>query len=560
MAFHRLDTLARGAWRIAPMIALLACAPVDDLPLAGPPPGAYVGTTPLRRLSNVEYLHSMRDLFPGVALTDLPALPPDTIVNGFENDAPSLGPSDVRIARYEAIAFAYTTLATADDAALARVLPCSSWGSADEQTACGAALVTSFGRRAFRRPLTPGEIERFTTRFIAFRTAIDFRAAVQLILMALVQAPSFLYRIEVPVLDAVRVVPDAPNAVRIDSFALATRLSYLLWESGPDEELLDLAASGELDHPTVLRAEVDRMLDDPRVVDTIVDFHRQWLDFDRILSTANQTRDPAQYPGWTRDVQRSEHEEVERFVRWSATNGEGTLAELFSSRHAFVDAAMASVYGVSGPTDGSWTEVDLPADQRAGVLTRAAFLAGRSHSGNISPPLRGAFVLERVLCQPHLSPPAAADLSPPHPMMDEGPVTDRVLYERRTAPSVCATCHTRINGAGFAFEHYDAIGAFRSLDQGLTIDASGQLIDVDPVGPFTDAIDLSTRLATSRTVATCATDTWVRFALGRTLETEDRSLRHSASSAFDASGGTIREVLRAIALSPELRVQQRMQQ
>jgi hypothetical protein len=152
-----------------------------------------------------------------------------------------------------------------------------------------------------------------------------------------------------------------------------------------------------------------------------------------------------------------------------------------------------------------------------------------------------------------------ADLSPPVPVEGEGPVTDRVLYERRTAPASCASCHTRINGIGFAFEHYDAVGAFRALDQGLTIDAHGELIGVDPEGSFDDALALSERLATSSTVAACATDNWVRFALGRSLEPEDRYLRRAASGAFDASGGTIREVLRAIALSPELRVRQTVQ-
>ncbi len=539
-------------------MALASCAPPADRGVAGPPASGFVGSSPLRRLSNVEYLHSMRDLFPGVAPADLPSLPPDTLVGGFENDARALGPTDLGIARYEAIAFAYTTLATADDAALARTLPCTSWTSPAEQDACGRALVATFGRRAFRRPLVPAEVERFSTRFSAFRAAIDFPAAVQLTLMALVQAPAFLYRIEIPVLDPAASVPTDP--VRVEAHALATRLSYLLWESGPDDELLDLADSGELLDDAVLAAEVERMLDDPRVVDTIVDFHRQWLDFDRILADANRTRDPAQYPGWSTDVQRSEREEIERFVRWSASEGDGTLPELLTSRHALVDPAMAGIYGVAPPSTGGWVDVELPEGERAGVLTRAAFLAGRSHTGSISPPLRGVYVLERLLCQPHLSPPAAADLSPPQPVMGEGPVTNRVLFERRTAAPSCATCHTRINAVGFAFEHYDAVGSFRALDDGLAIDASGTLSAVQPEVPFADAVELSAILATSDVVAGCATDSWVRFALGRSMEIEDHYLRFAVRRAYDGSGGDLRAVLRAIASSPELRLQQAVQE
>lgn len=549
-----LRSLALGALPLLAALAANACTP-DDTELAGPPPSAYVGTSPLRRLSNDEYTHAMRDLFPGIAPEGLPALPPDVSVGGFQNDARTLGPSDLRIARYEAIAFAYTTIATQDDAALARVLPCTAWTSVAEQDACGRALVASFGRRAFRRPVTDDEISRYTARFSALRAAIDFPAAVQLTLMALVQSPAFLYRIEIPVVDATNAV-EAPTSVPVDAFALATRLAFLLWESGPDDELLDLAASGELLEPGVLTAEVDRMLDDPRVVDTIVDFDRQWLDFDRILSDANRVRDPAQYPGWTVDTQASEHEEIERFARWSASVGEGTFAELFTSRHALVDPTMAAIYGVPAPAEGTWAEVDLPEGERAGVLTRAAFLAGRSHPGSISPPLRGVFVLERLLCQPHRAPPAAADLSPPQPVDGEGPVTNRVLFERRTASSACSSCHVQINAVGFAFEHYDAIGGFRALDQGLPIDASGSLVGVDPDTTFDDALELSERIASSDVAAECATSTWVRFALGRTLEPEDHYLRGEARRAFDASGGSMRAVLRAIALSPELRMQQ----
>jgi hypothetical protein len=499
----------------------------------------------------------MRDLFPAVTPTDLSSPPPDTLVDGFENDARALGPTDVAITRYEEIAFAYTTLATADDAALAQVLPCASWVTDDEQLACGRALVETFGRRAFRRPLEPSDVEALTNRFSIFRRSIDFRAAVQLTLMALLQSPAFLYRIEIPVVDASHPA-SAAGVVRVDAFSLATRLSYLLWESGPDDELLDLAASGELLQRAVYEAEVARMLDDPRVVDVIVDFERQWLDFDRILNDTNRTRDPLQYAAWGPEWQASEREEIDRFVRWSASRGEGTLAELLLSPHAFVDARMAGVYEVASPAEG-WGEVDLPSDRRAGVLTRAAYLAGRSHSGSISPPIRGVFVLERLLCLPHRSPPAAADLSPPVPVPGEGPVTNRTLFERRTAASACTGCHTQINGVGFAFEHYDAIGAYRELDHGLSIDASGTVIGAEQITTFTDAVDLSRVLAASSTVSNCAGDSWLRFALGRSLEGPDVTLRTQIRSAL-ADGAPMREVLRTIANSAEIQLQQAVQE
>jgi hypothetical protein len=193
------------------------------------------------------------------------------------------------------------------------------------------------------------------------------------------------------------------------------------------------------------------------------------------------------------------------------------------------------------------------------VLTRAAFLAGRSHTGSISPPIRGVFVLERMLCLPHQSPPPAADLSPPAPNPGEGPVTNRTLFERRTAASACVGCHTRINGVGFAFEHYDAIGAFRELDQGLPIDASGVVLGVTPSTTFTDAVDLSRVLASSEAVSDCAADSWVRFALGRSIEGPDVTLREQVRAAL-ASGAPMREVLRTIARSVDIQLQQAVQE
>ncbi len=542
----------------------VACTGADDVLVAGPPAASFVGSSPLRRLSNAEYLHSLRDLFPGLTPAALPALPSDVRIDGFENDARSLASSDVHVERYEEIAFRFAELATADDAALARILPCEAWSTRDEEDECASALVASFGRRAFRRPLEEDEAQRYLARFSAFRATIDFRAAVELTLMALVQAPQFLYRIEIPTIDATAPMTSGDGGaavVQVDEFALATRLSYLLWESTPDDALLDLAAGGRLHEDAVLAGEVDRMLEDPRATDAIVDFHRQWLDFDRMLEAANATRAPEIYPDWSVELQLSERAELDRFVAWEMDHGAGSLPELLTSRHTLVDDRLAALYGVRGPgADGAWVEADLPTEQRAGLLTRAGILASHSHVGGVSPPLRGAFILERLLCQPHLTPPPVADLSTPTPMEGEGPVTNRALFERRTAPATCAGCHTRINAIGFAFEHYDATGAFQALDHGLPIDASGELTDVEPAGPFTDAIDLSERFARSETVAACATKSWVRFALGRSIESADAHLTRLARAAYDSSDGDIREVMRAIATSPELRMQPGMQE
>ncbi|MDQ3035215.1 MAG: DUF1592 domain-containing protein [Myxococcota bacterium] len=533
----------------------------------GPGPGAcgddaiVIGSAPMRRLSNAEYAHTLRDLFPaelfgGAAAPELPSMPPDATASGFENDALSLGPSDVRVARWEESAFRYGRALTATPSVLASFLPCAA-SATDEtaQRACGATLVRDFGLRAFRRPLTAEESARYEALFDEQRIAIDFEAAVQLTVMALLQSPHFLYRLELPRPRDIGEESDAGGEVApLDGWQIATRLSYFLWESTPDSVLLDAAAASELATPEQIEAHARRMLADPRAREAVVDFHRQWLDFDRIEEDEHQGRVPELYPTWNEGVRAAVREEQDRFVEGTLFDGEGTLSAMFTSRRTWVNASLASLYGVDGPSDdATWQEATLPESERAGLLTRAGFLASHAHSGNGSPPLRGVFVMERLLCEPRPSPPASADTSPPIAMPGDEVRTNRQLFEERTEPAVCMGCHVRIDGFGFGFEHYDAIGAFRELDQGLEIDASGNLSGTDVDGPYVGAIELSEALAESETVRACATRNWLRYAMGRSPERADGCFMDRMVSELAEGGGDVRELMVAIVTSPEFR-------
>jgi hypothetical protein len=511
-----------------------------------------LGTAPMRRLANVEYARTLRVLFPAVA-PSLPSLPDDAAVIGFENDARSLGPTDVGIARYEEIAFRYTSEATRDDTALRELTGCAAFATDAEAMACGASFVSRFGLRTHRRPLTDEERARYVSFFEARRAEIDFAAAVQLTAMAMLQAPPFLYRLEI----AAGASEDTTGgvAVALSQYELASRLSFLLWGTMPDETLFAAAEAGELTDADALEAEARRMLEDPRARDLVADFHRQWLDFDRVLAPEHGSRVHDAEGLFAPDAQRAAREELLRFVAAEVFDGEGTLSSLFTSRRSFVNSTLAGLYGVDGPTSPTeWREVELPAGERAGLLTRIGPLASHAHAGNSSPPLRGVYVMERVLCEQRPSPPPDADLSPPMPTPGAGPQTNRDLFEIRTSGPTCQGCHVRIDGYGFLFENFDERGVFRSVDNTHPVDATGAITGTDVDGPVDGAIELSERLAESGHVQQCAVQRWFRFSQGRAPEEADACHLDSLERRFARSGGDIRELLVSMVRRPEFRL------
>ncbi len=511
---------------------------------AGPAP-LLVGPSPLRRLSNSEYLNALSDLFPEQSHS-LPDLPSDGAVSGFDNAVEAQKPSDLRVARFETIANLYAQGATKDAQAVSTLVGCDIQGdyAAD---ACATQFINSVGQRIFRRPLADDERERFAARFARFRTALDFEAAVRLSLSAMLQAPQFLYRPE-PYLAHT----DIKGAVPVEAYAMASRLSFSLWQSIPDEILLAAAAHDALHTGEQIRAQAERMLKDPRARRTYWNFHRQWLGLDRILDEEHQIRTSDVDPAWSLERQASASMESRLFVE-HVVSDEGTLRDLLLSRRAWVDTQMAELYGLPALEEDAWTEVSLPESQRAGLLTRASFLAGHSHRGATSPPIRGNALQLRMLCKLPVSPPADADLTPPA-NTTEGPQTNRMLYEARTRPQACRGCHVGLNGFGFGFEHYSAAGGYVDLDHGLPIDARGAIVGTDVDGAYDGAIALSEALSHSAQVHQCASQQWVRYALGRAASGEEQAWVDALSKQFLASEGDIQGLLLEIVTAPAFRM------
>lgn len=527
-------------------------------PLSTPPvdvpavevPLTDVGPSPLRRLSNHEYLYALQDLFPDQHPT-LPELPSDGEVGGFDNAADGQTPSDVRVARYEAAANVYAAGATSDPAALQTLLGCD-YDTPESASACGESFVSTIGRRLFRRPLESSERERFVLRFQRWSRALDFPAAVQLTLSAMLQSPQFLYRPEILSRETTTAA-----LVAVEPFALASRLSFLLWASVPDEALLEAAEHGELTSVEQVRAQGVRMLQDPRAARVYWDFHRQWLGLDRILDAEHNVRTPEVDPLWSPLRQRAIHRESQLFVEHVMLEG-GSLRDLLLSRRAWLDSELMDLYGLSVPfplAADTPQEQLLPERERAGILTRAAFLAAYSHRGATSPPIRANALELRLLCRTPRPPPPGIDTRPPAAEADAGAQTNRMLFEARTSPAACRGCHLGLNGIGFGFENFNAAGKLSTLDHGLPIDSTGHLYGTDVDGDFSGAVALSEALSHSADAHRCAAQQWLRYAFGRPLVDGESKLVDALTAQLMADGSSVRDLLLGIITSSSFRYQ-----
>jgi hypothetical protein len=357
----------------------------------------------------------------------------------------------------------------------------------------------------------------------------------------MLQSPQFLYRIELVPEDA-----EPGDVVAISDAEMASRLSYFLAATTPDDALLDAAEAGELRTAAQIEDHARRLLESDGARLSVRHFHRQWLALSALESV---TKDPTLYPGLELSTAPKDwSQSVQDFVEHVVFEGEGTLDELLSSDRVFLSPSMAAFYEGQPAEGGGYT---LPG-KRAGLVTQPALMALLAYPDRSSPVARGVFTRERLLCQKLPPPPDDVDIEPPDP---DPNATTRERFDQHTENVTCAACHVLIDPLGFTYEHYDAVGRWRTEENGLPIDASGEVIgatDDDLVGPVDDAIQLANRLAKSEDFQECATTQWLTFALGRTPDAEaDRCTLQTTLEA--AASGDIRELLVAIVLSDAFR-------
>lgn len=501
---------------------------VSDAPVS-------IGITKLRRLTRAALDRSILDLT-GVAAGADTSLSPDERIGPFNSNA--IAPvTELLVQQSQELA---ERVALDVQPLLGSLVPCDV-PSADG--ACARQFAADFAGRAFRRPLEAVELDRFVALFEIGRSGSGTERGLQLIVEAVLQSPSFLYHVDVGVSGLPTATPEL-----LDGYGLAARLSFFLWQSVPDAELMSLAAAGSLSDVAVLQAQAQRLLDDPRSAPVIGSFHRQWLGLEGLL---DQAKDPSLFPSFDAELAEAMLDEVDRFSNYVVRDQNGTLAALLTANIAFPDARLAEIYGVAPSADRE-LPVSLPADQRSGILTQAAFLARHAHGNQTSPVHRGLVVRENLLCQPIMPPPADVAVVVPPP---SDATTTRERFAAHVADRGCAGCHEVIDPPGLAFEHYDAIGVYRTHEGSIPVDASGEMIQVGPElsGEFGSAMDLVPDLSAAPEVSECTTRQWFRFALGRIESDDDVCSVNDAYQTFSESGGTIRELLLAIALSDAFR-------
>lgn len=497
----------------------------------------------LRLLTRFEYNNTVRDLL-GDLTRPADALPGENRVLGFENNADAHGVNPSLVLGYQEIAEGIARRALS--MRMSEIVRCDPGSIGEER--CARSFLEMFLPKAFRRPITKEERARFTEFLEVTRMTYDFRDSIGMLIEVVLQSPQFLYRIEAPLEHA------RGGAIALaGGHDVATRLSYFLWSSMPDEGLFRAARTGALSTRNGIESEARRMLDDPRARAAIIHFHHQWLGLDAL---SGLVKDRATFPEYSAGLRSSWLTSVERFVEHVYFEGDSTVSALFLSPLVFVDGPLAELYRAPLPAPGSVEPRAMEPAVRAGLLTQPAILAMLSAPDQTSPIRRGVFVREKVLCESLPPPPPGVAVTPPDP---DPRLTTRERFEAHTAQAACAGCHRLIDPIGFGFERFDALGRYRAQENGAPIDARGSIVGArDPSidGVFDGAVELSSKLAESKEVRDCLVRQWFRYAMGR-LETEgDACSLAEASAYFATSGGSLRELLVAIARTDAFRYEE----
>ncbi|MEO5731175.1 MAG: DUF1592 domain-containing protein [Byssovorax sp.] len=505
----------------------------DDTPAAA---------SPLARLTSTQYTATLHDLFAPVAVPD-ESLPANVVVEGFENNSGTQTPGAALIDALYANAVAVAVAAMKSSTEL---LGCSPTTRAEED-ACAKAFTAKLAKKAFRRPVTDAEVADLLELYSELRSdgTTDFTTAMTLVIETILQEPDFVYRVEL----GTPIVTD-PTRVQLTPYEIASRLSYLLWNTMPDDALFAAAESGELATPEGIEAQARRLLADQRAHAAVLEFHSQWLRFSAMSAL---TKDATLFPSFTGATAAAMRASTDQYVD-SIFFGEGTLTALLTDTHAWVNDELAPIYGVPAPGGDTLKLVSVDPQQRAGILTSAGLMAGFAHQTADSPVLRGVWVLDRFMCNE--PPPPPKNVNTTLPAADTGkPMTTRDQFATQHEAGVCAGCHHTIDGIGFGFESYDATGAWRTKDNDLPIDSSGWFTDGngDLSGTFDGAVDLGHKLAASRTVHACVASSWMRYALGVDHKGIDQKGLAPVLDAFEKSQLKLPELVVAITKSDAFR-------
>jgi hypothetical protein len=496
----------------------------------------------MRRLTPTEYWSSVSDLLGLDASTPVPVTEDVAAIAGFKNVAAStLTISAQGVAQYADAAQSLAALVFGDATKRAALVGCAPAAATDP---CVRAFIASFGRRAWRRPLASAEVDRYAAIVTSLAPMADVWTGLQYAVAGLLQSPWFLYRVELGEPDP---HPTSAHPLRYTAYEMAERLSYFLWDTTPDGALLDAAASGDTLAPAGLESQVARLLASPRAHASVARFFREYLSTDDL---ATMTKDATLFPRATPALAAAMRDEIEATVSDLVFTRHADLRDLLDNRQTFVNADLAALYGLPGVTGTALVPAMLPdSGPRAGLLGTAAFLALAARTDRTSPTLRGRFVREQLLCEPVSPPPANFAATFDAPGTATAGQTLRQRLVQHMSDAACSSCHALMDPLGFAFEHFDALGAYRANEGGKTIDDSG-VVDGQT---FTGPRALAATLRAMPTVTGCLTRQIYRYATGHLELDAEAPVLTDVGARASAAGNAFVDYLRAIAESDGFR-------
>lgn len=500
----------------------------------------------LRRLTHSQYNHTVRDLL-GDRTGPAMQFPPEDFVNGYLGQSRGQSISPLLEEAYSSAAekLAEAAFRGGDTHGLVSCKP---------SPTCGKRFVREFGLKAFRRPLEPDEQQRYELLLVK---EPDFLKGAELVVEAMLQSPNFLFWI------------NTASDPKLKAWAIASRLSYSLWDTMPDAELFAAAERGDLVTRAGVEKQARRMLADPRAHESLDEFVSQWLRFDR-LTTASKDR--RKFPYFTRETANAMITEARTFVSDLVWN-DGNFMDLFTANYGYVSPELARIYGVPAPARDFERVAFPPNSERAGIIGQGLFLALTAKPEESSPTARGLFVREQFLCQHVPDPPPGVNTNLP-PVTEAKPQTNRDRMSEHTTSPSCATCHKLMDAVGFGLEKFDAIGARREQmvlefrkrsyeddDEDerhpvpkkvitLPLNTNAYVAGI-PNSEFSSPQQLGAVLAKTPQCQECIVKQYFRFQAGRSETAADRALIRFVTDNFRNSGFHFRELILSLVLFRE---------
>ena len=499
-------------------------------------PATDPGRVTLHRLNRAEYNNTVADLF-GTTLRPADAFPADDPGGDFDNIADVLSLSPLHLSMYQTAAQTLLDEALSNPAERARLVTCDLTAPG---TACARSILASFMPRAWRRPVDGSDVDTHLAVVAnGIAQGLTTEAALELALTAVLMSPHFVFRVELDP-DPLSLVPHP-----LGGYELASRLSYFLWSTMPDDGLMKAAGDGSLLDASTLASQVDRMLASPKAESLVTNFAGQWL---YIRQTQQLQPDPTAFPSFDQPLRDAMQSEAELLFRDVALGG-APVDTLLTANYLYANDRLASHYGLPPVGSARPVKVALGAgNHRGGILAQAGFLTATSHPVKTSPVKRGKWVLNQLLCFDVPPPPPGVQTS-----LDNSTVTGtlrQVLEAHRSDPN-CSSCHLLMDPIGFGLENYDAVGAYRTQDSGLDIDSAGQL----PSGAtFSGAAQLSALVAADPSFPGCVVQKLYAYALGRlpdrTPTQMDGQTLASITASFRGNGLAFKDLVKSIVTAP----------